>query len=69
MTQIELKVTGMTCNHCKAAVEKAVSGVKGVSKVVVDLAKGEASISYDANQAGLDAFKAAIEAAGYGVAG
>ncbi len=69
MTQIELKVTGMTCNHCKAAVEKAVSGVKGVSKVVVDLAKGKASISYDANQAGLDAFKAAIEAAGYGVAG
>ncbi|MCL4515719.1 MAG: copper ion binding protein [Firmicutes bacterium] len=69
MTQIELKVTGMTCNHCKAAVEKAVSSVKGVSKVVVDLARGKATISYDANQAGLDAFKAAIEAAGYGVAG
>lgn len=43
--------------------------VKGVSKVMVDLAKGKATISYDAGQTGVDAFKAAIETAGYGVAG
>ncbi|MBO7660824.1 MAG: heavy-metal-associated domain-containing protein, partial [Bacteroidaceae bacterium] len=30
----------MTCNHCKASVEKALSSVEGVEKVEVDLAKG-----------------------------
>ncbi len=69
MTQVELKVTGMTCNHCKATVEKALSSIKGVSRAVVDLGHGKVTISYDTNQTGVDALKAAIETAGYGVAG
>ena len=32
---IKLKVSGMTCEHCERAVEKALSGVAGVDKVVV----------------------------------
>lgn len=31
---IELKVTGMTCGHCEAAVSKALSAVPGVERVV-----------------------------------
>jgi copper chaperone len=30
---IELKVTGMTCGHCEAAVEKALLAVPGVERV------------------------------------
>ncbi len=32
---IKLKVSGMTCEHCERAVERALSGVAGVDKVVV----------------------------------
>jgi copper chaperone CopZ len=32
---IELKVEGMSCGHCKSAVEKAVSALAGVIKVEV----------------------------------
>lgn len=33
----ELIVEGMTCNHCKMAVEKALKSVAGVEAAVVDL--------------------------------
>jgi len=31
---IELKVTGMTCGHCEAAVNRALAAVPGVTRVV-----------------------------------
>jgi copper chaperone len=42
---IELNVTGMTCGHCKAAVETALKAVAGVTGVTVDLSSGKASVS------------------------
>ena len=36
----EIKVKGMSCEHCVAAVTKAVAGLPGVSNVEVDLASG-----------------------------
>jgi hypothetical protein len=52
-------VKGMSCNHCKASVEKAISGVEGVEKVEVDLTKGIAYVEgkHD-TQAVLDAVNA-----------
>jgi copper chaperone len=41
----EIKVKGMSCEHCAAAVTKAVAGLPGVSNVKVDLASGR--VSYD----------------------
>lgn len=57
-----LKVTGMTCNHCKAHVEKALRGVSGAESVEVDLAKGEAVVIGSASREDL---KKAVEDAGY----
>ena len=37
-------VKGMTCNHCKASVEKAIGSVKGVEAVEVDLSSGKAYV-------------------------
>ncbi len=37
MEKYVIKVSGMTCNHCKANVEKALSSIKGVSKATVNL--------------------------------
>ena len=36
----EIKVKGMSCGHCAAAVTKALQGLPGVSEVQVDLASG-----------------------------
>ena len=36
----EIKVKGMSCGHCAAAVTKALQGLAGVSEVKVDLASG-----------------------------
>jgi copper chaperone len=50
---IELNVTGMTCGHCKAAVEGALKQISGVSAVAVNLEQGQALVEgegLDANQ-------------------
>ena len=39
------KVSGMTCNHCKANVERAIRGVEGVKEVTVDLVSGTATVT------------------------
>lgn len=44
-----IKVEGMSCDHCKATVETGVKELEGVNRVLVDLASGEAHISFDAN--------------------
>ncbi|HEY5720125.1 MAG TPA: cation transporter [Gammaproteobacteria bacterium] len=51
---IKLKVTGMTCGHCEAAVRKALAAVPGVTAVVsVDRARGEAAVEGQADPAAL----------------
>ncbi len=42
---IVVRVKGMSCNHCKANVEKAIRAVSGVESVDIDLASGEAVIT------------------------
>lgn len=59
-----LKVGGMTCNHCKMRVEKALNGVSGAESVQVDLAKGEAVVTGTASR---EALAKAVEDAGYSV--
>jgi cation transport ATPase len=41
------KITGMTCNNCKASVEKYLSDVDHVSHVTVNLENGEAEVTMD----------------------
>lgn len=42
---MKIKIEGMSCQHCKMAVEKALSKVPGVKSFSVDLDKGEAQVS------------------------
>ena len=60
----QYNVTGMTCAACSARVEKAVSAVKGVSSVSVNLLTNSMGVEGTASQA--DIF-AAVEKAGYGI--
>ncbi len=66
MSDMVLKIEGMTCMHCKMRVEKSLKGVVGVSSVQVDLAKKEAVIAGSAEQAVL---AKAVAEAGYKVVG
>ncbi len=66
MGNINLKIEGMSCQHCVASVEKAIDSVKGVrySSVVV----GTATIIYDDSKTDRDAIVNAVISAGYKVA-
>ncbi len=59
----KLSITGMTCGHCKKAVEEALTTVQGVESVEVDLTQASASIVGNADLATLIA---AVEEEGYG---
>ena len=60
---IELNVAGMTCGHCKSAVESALKAVTGVIAVEVDLAGGKAKVSGEGIQ--LESLVAAVADEGY----
>lgn len=62
MTKIVLKIDGMSCNHCKMSVEKALAQVKGIKTYQVSLEKGEAEITGDPDLAQVIA---AIDDLGY----
>jgi copper ion binding protein len=68
MSTASYTVTGMTCEHCVRAVTEEVSAVPGVTAVDVDLPSGSLSVTSDA-PVDEDAVRAAVEEAGYAVAG
>ena len=47
MPEISLKVTGMTCNHCKMTVEKHLGQIPGIKSVNADILNGIVSLSGD----------------------
>jgi P-type Cu+ transporter len=61
-----LKVEGMSCGHCKAAVEKALKGIDGVENAVVDLNNktAEVTLNKDINN---DILSNSVTEAGYEV--
>ena len=63
---ITLSVSGMMCEHCKKAVEKALEALGGVFHITVDLERGLVSFCLN-DETSLDAVKKAIEEQGYTV--
>jgi copper chaperone len=59
-------VTGMTCQHCVAAVDAEVGALPGVSSVDVDLASGALVVS--GSDIDGEAVRSAVEEAGYSLA-
>lgn len=60
--EIELKIEGMTCQHCQRAVLQALQQVAGVASAEVDLEQKKARITGNAT---LDDLRQAIEDEGY----
>lgn len=62
-----LTVKGMSCGHCKMAVENALNQLDGVSAAEVNLEAGKVDVTYDDAKVTVDAMKEAIEDQGYDV--
>ena len=61
-----IHIEGMNCGHCKASVERALSGVTGVTGVSVDLAAKTATVNTEPG-ASDDALSKAVTDAGFTV--
>ncbi|RJG04953.1 copper chaperone [Noviherbaspirillum cavernae] len=60
----ELRVEGMSCNHCVSMVTKSVLGIDRAAKVDVDLKRGIVRVE---SKESMDAIKDAVSEAGYPV--
>ncbi|HOV52839.1 MAG TPA: heavy metal-associated domain-containing protein, partial [Methanothrix sp.] len=63
----ELKVTGMACAACSAAIEKALMSQEGVLQAKVNLGTEIATVEYDPEKLKLADLEMAIRNAGYDV--
>ncbi len=59
-----IKIKGMSCPHCAGATQKALEAIDGISHVLIDLEKGEATFE---GQAELQKVKNAIAGIGFEV--
>ena len=66
-TEWRFPVEGMTCASCVARVEKALSGIAGVSEASVNFATEQASVKAGRNVS-METLQRAVEKAGYAVA-
>ncbi len=68
MVDKTLSVEGMSCGHCKAAVEGELNKLSGVEKANADVGRGTVEVTYDESWMSTEQLKGAIEEAGYTVA-
>jgi copper chaperone CopZ len=63
MEDLTLQITGMSCGHCVARVQKALSKLDGVDVRNVEV--GSAEMSYDPSRVSPDQILEAVDAAGF----
>ena len=64
LSTVNYKINGMTCNHCAANAQKAISSVKGVESVTVSLEDGLAQVTGNFQE---EDVRQAIESIGFSV--
>jgi len=67
MTNAIFNVPGMSCGHCKAAVEGELSRLSGVEFSNADFEKDTVEVRYDEDRVTTEELEGAIEEAGYSV--
>lgn len=60
-----LSITGMSCEHCVKAVDKAIKDLSGV--ITAKVSVGKAEVHYDPALTSRDKMVEAVEEAGYSV--
>ena len=64
----KLRITGMTCSHCSARVEKALKELNGVADAKVNLEENNAVVKFDSGTLTTDNLVQTVEDAGYSAA-
>lgn len=64
-----IKIEGMHCHKCEAAIRKALAVIPGVFEVEVDFPSRQASILFDAAATNVKELTQAVTQAGYKVSG
>jgi len=67
LEKVEIKISGMSCAHCVARVEKSLKNLDGIKEVQVDLETGKATVQYDSKKVEPSKLEDAIKEAGYSV--
>lgn len=67
MSKQTIKVNGMTCGHCKAAVEGALTKLDGVVSAAVNLEQKLVDVEFDDSKVTVEKLKEEIEDNGYDV--
>lgn len=67
MTEKTFRVEGMSCGHCKAAVEEELGKLEGVEFSNANPGQGTVEVTYNDDQVNTDQLKGAVEEAGYTV--
>ncbi|GGP25199.1 heavy-metal-associated domain-containing protein [Silvimonas amylolytica] len=65
MQTTTLKINGMSCSGCASTVSRVLKNIEGVQSAAVNLDTASAQVEFDPAMTNLDAFKTAIEDAGY----
>ena len=69
MTEIQLQVPEVHCDHCKTSLEGAVGALQGVENVEVTISDATLDVKFDDSAVELDKIKQTIEEQGYAVFG
>ena len=65
MASTTLKISGMTCMGCVSSVKKVICAIDGVQSADVSLDPAQATVVYDAARVAPEAFRRAVEDAGF----
>lgn len=65
MTEIRLKIMGMTCGGCVSSVQEALAGVDAVDTVSVDLESGRGRVTAESDNLDPNALLTAVKLAGF----
>ena len=65
MTEKSFTVEGMSCGHCKAAVEEELNRLSGVERSNADFERGTVEVAYDEDSVTTEDIRRAVEEAGY----
>jgi len=69
MTQVQLQVPEVHCDHCKSSLEGAVGSMSGVDTVEVTVSDAIIDVAFDEGSVQIAAIKNTIEEQGYAVFG
>ncbi len=65
MKEAAVKVAGMSCTSCSAAIEKKLGKTSGVEKATINFATEKLHLAYDESQISMDEIGAIVEKLGY----